>query len=118
MSDLVKKMKIMQWWKTLPFAKNIQLSWSDKSKKGVWAIAYYARRTIVLYNIFDCTFESVQRCVLHEAAHIVQHDTMGYSKHDANFQMINEQLLMEFGTPEIINSKLSGTIATSSYKRD
>ena len=118
MSDLVKKMKIMQWWNSLPFAKNIQLSWSDKNKKGIWASAFHLRRTIVLYNIFECTFESVQRCVFHELAHIAQHDTMGYSKHDANFQMILDALLSRYATPEIINSRISGTIATSSYKRD
>jgi len=118
MSDLIKKMKIMEWWKSLPFSKSIYLSWSDKSKSKIWATAYHQRHTIVLYNIFDCTFESVQRCVLHEAAHITQHDTMGYSKHDSNFQMIYNELLVKYGTPEIINSKIAGTIATSSYKRD
>ena len=119
MSGLIKKMKIMQWWNTLPFSKDVTLSWLDKKSGKHWAQVHVVRRKIELYaGIFECTFESVQRCLLHEVAHIVQYEHCGYSAHDANFLDTLNELLDEYGNEEVRAAKTSGYIATSNYKRD
>ena len=119
MSGLIKKMKIMEWWKTLPFHKDITLSWSDKRPKKRWATAFLDRKTIVLYaGIFDHTFESVQHCVLHEVAHFLQYQRSGYTQHNTKFNYIKNRLLKNYGSIEIFQAKKSGTIATSSYRLD
>jgi len=119
MSGLIKKMKIMEWWKTLPFHKDITLSWSDKRPKKRWATAFIDRKTITLYaSIFDCTFESVQHCVLHEVAHFLQYQKSGYTWHNTKFNYIKKRLLENYGNAEMSHAKMSGTIATSSYRID
>ena len=119
MNDLIKKMKIMEWWKTLPFQKDITLSWSEKQKSNRWATAFYNRNAIVLYSkLFDCIFEAVQHCILHEVAHFIYRERTGHSGHNQEFENIKNELIRNYGSIETAQAKMNGTIATSSYKMD
>ena len=119
-NDLVKKMKILEWWKTLPFSDNIYLSWSETQKHShVFATAFRNQQKIMLYPlIFKATLEGVQHCILHELAHFLQAKRTGQTRHDQNFAIILDKLLFQYGSKNIRQAKLSGTVARSSYKLD
>ena len=119
MNGLIKRMNIMNWFKELPYAKTITLTWKNEGPKRIWGRAFPAKMRIILFPcIFDMTFESVQYCLLHEIAHILQYVASGYTKHDNEFDMIHKTLLNEHGTDEIRAAKRSGSIATAAYKYD
>ena len=120
MKTLVKKMEIMGFFKTLPYL-NAELLFPEKGPAHVWGRTNTKNNnsTIWLYpKLFEMTYESIQHCLLHEIAHIIQIADHGTSGHNSVFQAILDKLIEKYGTPSIKAAKVSGTIALSNYKKD
>ena len=118
MKDLIKKMKLMEWFKTLPF-QDVTLCWTERSGGTSFAKAQMKKKIITLFPaIFEKTFESVQHTVFHELAHIKQYDDEGTSHHDSIFEQIKMNLILEFGSVEIAKAQRSHKIARALFAND
>lgn len=97
---------------------DLQFDMSNRCKR-ILGTAFYRQRKILLRKpLFKYTLNSMKHCILHELTHLYQYEVTGQSGHNAQFNLIKDMLIADYGTPAIKSSNKATTTAYSDYTYD